>query len=158
MIETAERRAFVLRLRKGGATYERIRDAAIKEFTIERLPKHWDERSVYKDVARELKRINGLRNGLAVDVQQLELERLDEMQLRLWPRAMQGDERAIRTILAIMERRDKILGVDAAQRVKHEGTGDNGEIEIKQVELTDAERAAALRAMLGDGRLSEENS
>ena len=43
----------------------------------------------------------------------------------------------------------------AQQSTKLEGSGDNGEIEIKQVGLTDAEREAALQAMLGDGRLSE---
>ena len=36
-----------------------------------------------------------------------ELDRLDRMQVALWPRAMKGDDRAIGTIVRLMERRDR---------------------------------------------------
>ena len=49
LLETAERRAFVLKQRKGGATYRMIADAAIAKFGVERLPKGWDELYAYKD-------------------------------------------------------------------------------------------------------------
>ena len=51
----------------------------------------------------------------------------------------------------------QVMDDEFAERrnVRLEGTGEGGEIEIKQVGLTDAERQAALQAMLGDRRLSE---
>ena len=143
MIETAERRAFVLKLRKGGATYARIAQAAIDKFGLEHLPEKWDCRFAYKDVARELEKISRLRNGLSEDVLQLELERLDEMQLALWPRVMQGDIQAIQTTLRIMERRARLQGLDKPQRLEHTGSGEGGAIELQirevVVELPDGD-------------------
>ena len=43
----------------------------------------------------------------------LELERLDALTLAAWPRARAGDDRAIRVVLRIMQRRAKLLGLDA---------------------------------------------
>ena len=66
-----------------------------------------------------------------------------------------GDPRFLNGVQWCIEQRCKIIGIYAAAKVRHEGTGKGGAIEIKQVGLTDAERRAAIRAMLGDGRISE---
>lgn len=58
----------------------------------------------------------------------LELERLDRMQLGLWPRAIAGDVKAVAAVLRIMTRRAKLLGLDAPTRVQHEG-----EIDVRRV-------------------------
>jgi hypothetical protein len=64
-----------------------------------------------------------------------ELDRLDRMQVALWPRAMKGDDRAIGTIVKLMERRAKLVGIDAPQRIQaevvnYDGTRDiDGDIE-----------------------------
>jgi hypothetical protein len=64
-----------------------------------------------------------------------ELDRLDRMQVALWPRAMKGDDRAIGTIVRLMERRARLVGIDAPQRIQaevvnYDGTRDiDGDIE-----------------------------
>lgn len=47
----------------------------------------------------------------------LECERLDALQVSIWGRAMNGDLKAIQTVLRIMERRAKLLGLDAPTKV-----------------------------------------
>ena len=42
----------------------------------------------------------------------LELLRLDDMLFGLWPDARRGDNTAVVTVLKIMERRSKLLGLD----------------------------------------------
>ena len=121
MIETAERRAYVLALRKAGATYLTIVREAIRKFGEGRLPAGWDERYAYKDVARELQRLMSLRDDLAEDVAQLETERLDAMLLGLWEKATKGDPQAVDRALRIMERRAKLLGLDKPQQQEVSG-------------------------------------
>jgi hypothetical protein len=52
----------------------------------------------------------------AQELRQLEAERLDAMTAALWPRAMDGDLRATDRILGIMDRRARLLGLDAPRR------------------------------------------
>jgi len=52
-------------------------------------------------------------------------------------------------VLKCMSRRAKLLGLDKPQRLSHEGTGEGGAIVVANVELTDAERRAALAGMFG---------
>lgn len=55
----------------------------------------------------------------ALEVLQLELSRLDEMQLRAWPEVIAADSptrhHAIASVLRIMDRRAKLLGLDRVQ-------------------------------------------
>lgn len=116
MLITAERRSFVLNLRKAGVTYMEIARLAIQEFGSDSLPKGWDERYAYKDVKRELER---LRKDMAVDVEdirELDLERLDVMLEAIWKKATgdKTDYDAMDRVLRIMERRDKLLGLGKA--------------------------------------------
>ena len=55
----------------------------------------------------------------------LEAARLDAMLLPLWRRVQQGDERAVDRALKIMERRARLLGLDAPS--KSEQSGSDGE-------------------------------
>jgi hypothetical protein len=77
-----------------------------------------------------------------------ELDRLDRMQVALWPRAMKGDDKAINTIVRLMERRARLVGIDAptkiqAEVVNYDGTRDiDGDIErivnlIRGVDLSE---------------------
>jgi hypothetical protein len=54
------------------------------------------------------------------DVVEMELARLDALQLVAWRRAQEGDLAAINSILKIMERRSSYLGLDKKEAV-HEG-------------------------------------
>lgn len=123
VLTTAERRAFVLAMRKTGATYRRIAAAAVARFGVEALPDTWGERYVHKDVARELER---LRAEIAEDgdaVLRLELERLDRFTEALWARASSGDEAAIEKCLRIMDRRAKYLGLHRPEGIEVSGAG-----------------------------------
>jgi hypothetical protein len=53
----------------------------------------------------------------ADELRDLELQRLDEMQLGLWPLAENGNLGAVDKVLKIMERRAKLLGLDAPQKI-----------------------------------------
>lgn len=59
-----------------------------------------------------------------------ELDRLDRMQVALWPRAMKGDDRAIGTIIRLMERRAKLVGIDAPTKIQAEVVNYDGNRDI----------------------------
>lgn len=64
----------------------------------------------------------------ADEMRETELDRLDRLQRFAWPQASQGNLRAIETILRIMGRRAKLLGLDAP--LKAEVTTYEGGTEI----------------------------
>src|SRR5688572_9397209 len=98
----AERRVRALQLRRQGHTFQQI-GAALGCST----------QRAFKIIADELKKINEHRADLIVEVVQLELARLDSLQTAVWPKAMAGDTKAVERILGIMERRARLLGLDA---------------------------------------------
>jgi len=122
LLETAERRSYVLKMRKGGATYAQIVQGAIKKFGADMLPSGWDERYAYKDVKRELDRLRSDISENAEQIIELEKQRLDAMLTTLWPKVAQGHQGAIDRVLRIMERRARLLGLDAPSR--HSGQVD----------------------------------
>jgi hypothetical protein len=98
-IEAAEKRARALELRKAGATYDQI---------AQRLG-FSNRGNAQRAVLTALKEITA---EPAVEVRQLELERLDAMLLGLWQQARNGDVNAVDRALRIAERRAKLLGLD----------------------------------------------
>jgi hypothetical protein len=63
----------------------------------------------------------------------MEVERLDEMLLSIWPRVKNGELDAINTALRISDRRGKLLGLDTT---KLEVSGaDGGRIPIEVIDL-----------------------
>lgn len=106
-VNTAERRKQALSLRIGGATYEQIgktlglsSSGAFR--TIEEAIKE-----IYKEQAEE--------------VVKLECARLDTMLLGLWSKARQGDEKAVLSVIRIMDRRASYLGLNAPTKNEHFG-------------------------------------
>jgi hypothetical protein len=59
-----------------------------------------------------------------------ELDRLDRMQVALWPRAMKGDDKAINTIIRLMERRASLIGIDAPTKIQAEVVNYDGNRDI----------------------------
>jgi len=117
-INTAERRAMVLRLRKVGMTYAEIAEAvsrAAEAGRIGALPSGWSSLYAYKDVARELAKRRDVMAEDAELVRQLELDRLDDMQKGLWPLVARQnpDLKALDRLLKIMDRRAKYLDLDS---------------------------------------------
>jgi hypothetical protein len=118
LLDTAERRAFVLNLRKSGATYRRIADMTLNQFGRLKLPKGWDARYAYKDVMRELERLRIEIGEDTAEIRQMELERLDELFVSEYTKAKQGIGASVDRCLRIMERRSRLLGLDAPSRVE----------------------------------------
>jgi len=138
-LSTAERRAFVLTLRRRGWIYARIVRAAIEQFGIDKLPKGWDERYAYKDVKRELDYIRNQIGEDASAVLTLELNRLDVMFEAMYKQARKGNQGAIDRVLRIMERRAKLLGLDAPQRHDVAASGITIYLPNKEEQVTDVE-------------------
>jgi hypothetical protein len=76
----------------------------------------------YRDVQDALGELKPLQDGKAERVRELELERWDRLILGLWPKARAGDEKAVRAVVAVMERRAKLLGLDAPTTLEHRGS------------------------------------
>jgi hypothetical protein len=113
-----EEKAIALRI--GGASYKEIGQrlglscSAAHKMVMRVLEK--DQRKTAEDRERLL---------------QMELMRLDRMQLGLWSQAKAGNQGAVDRVLRIQERRAKYLGLDAPNR--HELTGKDGDpMEIRE--------------------------
>ena len=109
-VRAHERHLRALELRKAGATYE----------TIAGQLGYANASGARKAVASALKAT--LREP-AEELRTLELARLDAMALALWRRVQDGDEKAVDRVLRIMERRARLLGLDAAARTELSGAG-----------------------------------
>lgn len=123
-----------LELRLGGASYAQI---------AEKL--QMTAGGAFKAVDRALLRQRHDTDEKAEKLRRIELARLDRLQLGLWPKAKRGEEKAVREVLRVMERRAKLLSLDAAARLEHTGT-DGGPIEheFDFSQLTDEQLAQAI--------------
>lgn len=105
---TAERRAKAIALRIAGLEYQQIAD---------RLG-YASRGAAYTDINRALEQHVAEMRSSAEVLRQQELARLDRLQASLWPQAVAGDNKVAETILRIIDRRCKLLGLDAP--TKHE--------------------------------------
>ena len=108
-IQVQGRQLQALELRKAGVSYEAI--AASLGYR--------DRSGAYRAVTAALKLT--LREP-AEELRTLELERLDAMLLALWRRVQAGDEKTVDRVLHIMERRARLLGLDAPLRSEFNGS------------------------------------
>lgn len=127
-ITAAEKRRKALQLRKGGASYE----------AIARQVGYANKGGAHRAVMQELQE---LPKDAAQDVMALELERLDQLLLALWPAAMKGHVRSAETVIRLMERRAKLQGLDAP--VQATITHASADVDAAVAELA---REMALRA------------
>ncbi len=134
-IEEAQRRRRALELRVAGATYEEIAEAL----------GYVSRGTAWKAVWRAYR--EGLRDP-AEHLRELETERLDRLQKAWWTKALGGDVSAFRYLLRLMERRAKLLGLDAPTKIAP--TDPSGEREY--AELTDSERLERIEAILDRAR------
>lgn len=105
---TAQRRTKAINLRLTGMDWT----------TIAEQLGYADRGAACKDVTRALER-HVAEEGQAVEVwRELELGRLDSLQQSVWPKAMDGDPRAIEAALKILDRRAKLLGLDSAIKLE----------------------------------------
>lgn len=104
-IGAQENRAKALALRKAGAS--------LRQIGTELGVSH---QAVSKMILKELADLAEHTQDLTVEYRQLELERLDTLTIGLWDRARHGDEAAVDRVLRVMERRARLLGLDAPRR------------------------------------------
>jgi hypothetical protein len=112
-------------------------------------------------VQRALKRT--LREAGAEQVRDQELDRLDRMQQAVWGRALQGDLPAVGTVLRIMERRAKMLGLDAPVtaniQVEHlDGNSIDAEVQRLIAALADNTPVKQLPTPIIDAEIIEDES
>jgi len=115
-------------LRKAGATYANIAAQTIKKFSAANLPKGYDERQAHQDVVRELDKLNSFREETAIQVLDLELARLDALLMACWAQAKSGHLGAIDRALRVLDRRAKLLGLDAPHKMDITSAGEKIEI------------------------------
>lgn len=102
-LEMAERRKEALQLRLAGASYQAIADhLGVSKYTA------------YHDVQGE---IADIPKELASELRREELMRLDTLQRAVWKEAVQGNIDAVKTALQVVDRRIRMMGLDAPTAV-----------------------------------------
>ena len=109
-IRTTEKTLKALELRKRGMNYTQIGEKL-----------GCARSTACRYVISELENLADKCREEAVHVRDLELQRLDALYLKAWEAVEGGDLPAIDRCLRIMERRAKLLGLDAAQKVDVNG-------------------------------------
>ena len=138
-ITAAERRRRSVALRKEGLSYQAIAD----ELGMARSSVH---HTVGKAMATLEKEIEGEARLLGA----LEMERLDNLQVAIWSRAMEGHLGSVDRVLKIMDRRARLLGLDAPARIAHT-TPDGGSDPAAMSSQERRARIAELQAKMGVG-------
>jgi predicted transcriptional regulator len=105
-IQRAELEASAVEMRKRGATYMQIAKTLGVADTV-----------VFDYVSKALARLNTHTTEELGVLRQMELQRLDSLMFSAWAAAQRGESRAIETVLKIMERRAKMLGLDAPTKL-----------------------------------------
>jgi hypothetical protein len=111
-LTAAERRIQALELRKAGVTYEQIGAA----LGITR-------QGAYKIVSNALDKMNETVTEQTDEIRTIEIERLDALWKVMYQQARNGNQGAVDRCLKIMERRSKLMGLDAPTKVEQENTG-----------------------------------
>jgi hypothetical protein len=105
--EVLAKEAEVVKLRRGGLTWDLIADRV--GYSHAASAQKAFERSLARVVADD---VNAIRT--------LEAERLDLAQSAIWGKVLQGDNPSIITLVRLMERRAKLLGLDQPTRIQAE--------------------------------------
>jgi hypothetical protein len=107
--ELVDKEIRVLELRRVGLTWQRIADEV----------GYADHTGAYAAYKRAIKRT---MQQPADELREQELDRIDRLQVAIWPNAMKGDTRAILTIIRLMERRAKLTGLDMPIKIEQDIT------------------------------------
>jgi len=137
-VAIAERERQALELRKAGATYERIAQA----LGLSERGGAW--KLVHRALEQTLQEPSD-------ELRRLESERLDALLRALWPAAMDGKGYAVERCLQIMDRRAKMLGLDAPSRSSVTVvTEDVVDAEIRRLEAELARTDGSHRSTAGE--------
>ena len=111
--ELVDREVKVLELRRAGLTWQRIAEEV----------GYKDHTGAYAAYKRAIKRT---MQQPADELREQEIDRIDRLQLALWPKAMKGDNASINTIVRLMERRARLLGLDTPIKIQQDVVNWNG--------------------------------
>lgn len=109
-VERHARRMKALQLRAARLTYQQIADRLY----------NGDRGGAYRDIQ---KAIENQEKEAVTEVRAQEILLLDELARPMVKKAIEGDDKAVNAVLRIMERRAKLLGLDAPTQVEQTGTG-----------------------------------
>lgn len=137
-IHITEKERAALELRKGGMTFDRIADEL-----------------GYADRSGAWKAVNAAMNATiqepADELRRLEVERLDALLLAMWGQALGGSTWHVDRCLSIMDRRAKLLGLDApTRRIVDVITRDAFSQAMEELEAEIADLEAADPEAMGD--------
>ena len=138
----AERQRAAIELRKAGASYPQIaRELGYAQASSAQKAVETALRESYREPAEQLL--------------QLELERLDRMQVGIYSQAINGDLASIQMCLRIMERRAKYCGLDAPTKQnvsidQHKQLNVDVSGAVMVIQGTKAEYIAGLQSMRGE--------
>lgn len=107
---TAQRRTQAIALKLAGAEWQQIADTL----------GYADRGAACKDVTRALETYVAEGRAGAEVLRETELLRLDRIQRGLWPQAVAGDTRAADTVLKVIDRRMRLLGLDVPPDVEEQ--------------------------------------
>ena len=139
----AERRIKALELRKTGLSYRAIGDAL-----------GVSHGQAYNDVMRALRQLAKKQDGIAEELRILEDQRLDDMLAPMMTQAKRGNQGAVDRVLRIMDRRARLWGLDAPQKIAP--TDPSGEHEYSGVREDIQRQLAGLAAAMGQGSIPDE--
>lgn len=103
--EVLEREAEVLRLRRGGLTFDLI----AKQLNYSHAS------GAHKAYVNACRRIISTE---VADLRQVEIDRLDMAQASIWAQVLNGDLQAINTLVRLVSERAKLLGLYAPAKVE----------------------------------------
>lgn len=133
----------------------RDRDRTLKALEMRKIGLTWEviaEQAGYKNRQSAYQSVMRFVEAMAQEpsdqVRKLELERLDMLWSRAMPGVGRGDPGSIGVALRIMERRAKLLGLDAPVRTEVTGA-DGGPLEV--VTIDDQTLAGAMRILISLG-------
>ena len=67
----------------------------------------------------ELASLDAIKAERAERLRDLEVERCERLVLGLWTNATRGDDKSVHAVLRVMERKAKLLGIDAPTQVEN---------------------------------------
>ena len=141
-LAVALRRDAAVKLRIKGYNYPEIAKMLIEDEEIV-TPDSYDRRFVFNDIQSYLNELRDKVQENLIDLIDIENMRLDQLLTAVWPGAMEGDTKSVRSALDIMDRRAKLLGLDSAIKI-------DWRIELAGLERSGALNDAEIKEELGE--------
>lgn len=107
-IAQVERRSKAIALRLAGVDYD----------SIAKQLGYSSRGAAYNEIENALAKQVEANSRVLEELREIELMRLDRLQAAAWRQALDGDFRAIEVCLKLIDRRCKLLGLDAPERVE----------------------------------------